>query len=602
MKKLLLSIIPISPTYSPEIAVPSLVAQLRNNNYDVAVKDFGIDFFYYICNETFLKNAISNAESQYLDLSNRKEEFYNKSDLYENKVLTLKFDILNDFFTNHKDIAQKVPSSIEKAIKILKTENLFYNPKLLQFADQVIQYANKIACLPYAPFDLYEINAEYYDEICKKIFDRTQNIYFDYFEQKIEEIKEAKFDYIGISITYGQQLIAGLTFAYLLKKHTNAHINIGGNYFSRLTDYIPNYKDFFNQFVDSISSGEGENSIVDLAKYIEGKIDISQVPQLIYKDEQTGKIKKNSKGTPVILSRIQPPDYSDIEIDKYLMPQKILPLQIQRGCYWNKCSFCSFAHEKTMTAKSVDALIKELKSNKTKYGVTSYFVIDEAITPELLEKISNRLLEEKLGLTFYTQARIEKKFNYKLLKRMYNAGFKCIWWGIESANNRVLEKMNKGVDVKTAYSVLKNADKAGILNCCFFITGVPTVTYQEELSSLNFLKKCNNYIHNFKMSVFVLMKYTHIYNNPSEYDIEIKPDSNASRISVYYDYERKTGISIDELNEIKKEYSEYYFEKFKYFFSLNYYIAYANKFGLKYFKENLFNRKEKYSFLKKLFK
>ena len=162
--------------------------------------------------------------------------------------------------------------------------------------------------------------------------------------------------------------------------------------------------------------------------------------------------------------------------------------------------------------------------------------------------------------------------------------------------------MNKGVDVKTAYSVLKDADKAGILNCCFFLSGVPTVTYQEELSSFNFLRKCCNYIHNFKMSVFVLMKYTQIYNNPTEYDIAIKPDSDDSRISVYYDYERKTGISIDELNEIKKKYSDYYFEKFKYFFSLNYYIAYANKFGLKYVKENLFNNKTKNSFVKKLFK
>lgn len=602
MKKFLLSIIPISATNTPEIAIPSLVAQLREKNYKVSVKDFSIDFFYHIYNEKYLKNAVETAQKQFIDLKERQETFYNKNNSPENELLTQKYNILQDFFQNHIALAEKVPTSIEKAIKIVKTEELFYNPKLLQFADQVFQYAKKIACLPYAPFDFYETKAEYYEELCNKIFDRSQNIYWEYFEPQIEEIKNSGYDYIGISITFGQQVIAGLTLAYLLKKHTNAHINIGGNFFSRLTEYFQYYKDFFEIFADSISYGEGENSIVELAKYIDGEIDISEVPQLIYKDKKTGEIKQNPKGKPVIFSRIKHPDFSDIDLDKYFLPEKILPLQIQRGCYWDKCVFCSFSHSKTMTAKSAETVIEELKYYKEKYNVKSYFIIDSAITPELLEKISDKLIQEKLNLNFYVETRIEKKYNYKLLKKLHKAGIKCVWWGIESANQRVLDKMNKGIDIKTVTNVLKAADKAGILNCCFFMCGVPTATYEEELSTFEFLKRNSSYIHNFRVSLFSLLKYTHIYDNPTEYDIEIKKDTNTSRISVYYGFDRKTGINNEEILKINEKYSKYYYEKLKYYFALKYHISYCNKFGLKYVKETLFNKEEKSSFLKKLFK
>ena len=158
MKKFLFPIIPVNITYFPTMSIPTLVSQLRNKSYDVTVMDLNIDFLNSIYTESFLNKSLVKAKEQFQELEKNRESFYKKEDCEQNKFLTLKYDVLNDFFTNHKELGERLPSSIEKAIKILKNKKLFFNPKLLHYAHQVVQYANKLCCLPYFPFDLYRMD------------------------------------------------------------------------------------------------------------------------------------------------------------------------------------------------------------------------------------------------------------------------------------------------------------------------------------------------------------------------------------------------------------------------------------------------------------
>ena len=602
MKKFLFVTVPIGTTYFPELAIPTFVSQLRNKGFHVSVKDYNIEFLREIYTASYLNNSILKAKEQYNELKNDEKICgYDTDDNYQRKIQTLKYEMLDEFFRNHSELAEKIPLSIEKTLKILKSEELFYNPKLLHFAHKMLHYANKVACLPYAPFDYYNLEGVYYEDICKIIFDKSQNIYMDYFENKIQEIKDINSDFIGISISYGQQLVAGLTLAYLLKKNTNAHICIGGNYFSRLTDYIPNYKEFFNQFVDSVSYGEGENSVLELAKYIEGSLQISEVSQLIYLDKTSGKVQKNKMGEPVVLSRINAPDYSDFDLDNYLLPEKLLPLQVQRGCYWNKCAFCSMAYEKTLGTKKIEDVIKELKYNKEKYDVKSYFIVDESITLRYLEDLADAIVENDLGCKFMISLRLEGNITNKLMKKLYKAGFRSIWWGIESANKRLLKKMNKGININKVPSFLKAADMAGIANFCFFINGFPSSTYEEEIDSLEFLKRNVDIIHNFKTSKYVLVKNSKVYDNPENYGVEIYNDEKPSRISVFYDYKQAQGMNEYERQSVEQEITVYYDQKVKYIFAPLYHFLYCNKYGLKYIKENIINMPPRTKIISKLF-
>ena len=116
MKKFLLCFIPYCTPHFPGAAIPSLVSQLRNNNYDVSVMDLNIDFLYTVYSKEYLQNSIIKAEEQYKKLQTQKKSFYKKMDSRENDILSQKYDILDSFFNEHKELGERIPSSIENEI------------------------------------------------------------------------------------------------------------------------------------------------------------------------------------------------------------------------------------------------------------------------------------------------------------------------------------------------------------------------------------------------------------------------------------------------------------------------------------------------------
>lgn len=588
MKKFVLCFIPYCTPHFPGLAIPSLVSQLRNHNYNVLIKDLNIDFLYTVYSKEYLENSITESEKQYIELKKNKESFYNKKDSYENEVLTQKYDILDTFFKNHKELGLRVASSIEKALLVFRTEDLFYNLKLLQYASQVVQYANKISCLRYAPFDFYNSYVKNYKDLCNIIFDKHQNIYMEYFEKKISEITKENADYIGISIADRQQVIPGLTLSYLLKKNTKAHINIGGNFFSRVMQNIPTYDGFFELFADSISYGEGENSIIELAKYISGEIPIEEVPQLIYKDKETGEIKKNQLGKPVNLTEIYPPDYKDFDLSKYFSPEPKLPLQIQRGCHWNKCAFCDFSFGKTYSVRPIDSIIEEMKENKKKYNVSMYLVVDEAIKPEYLDQLADAIIANNLKVSLTIQLRFEEKFSYELLKKLYDAGLHSAWWGLESGNERLQKLINKGIDLNIAKRIIVDADKAGILNIVYSMHGFPTETPEELTDTLNFLIEYERHMCVNPPTDFYLTKQSYIYKHPEEFNVKISENQPDMSPLVNFYCESTDNDSYKKSQELLKKFND----KYKGIndpqrFPRAYVTYFVKKYGLDYVKRHI---------------
>lgn len=602
MKKFLFISVPMNVSYFPTMALPLLVAQLKKNNYDATVMDLNIDFLHKIYTKSYMEDSILKAGIAYKKLEKEKQSYYKKHEGYINDLLTHKYDFLNEFFKNKSKIKDKLPSSIEKAVKILKDKELFYNPQLLQFADQIIHYANNVAFMSYLPYENLLVTPTYFDDLTKIIFDKELNPFYVYFEEQLTKIKTINPNYIGISINANNQLLAALTLSYLLKKETNAHINLGGDSCSRLLEYIPNYKDFFELFANSVSYGEGENSILELARYINGEIGISEVPQLLYKEE-TGNINKTAETKAVVLSQIPYPDYSDYDLDKYLLPEKVLPLQIQRGCYWNKCAFCDIAFSKTPSAKKIPDIINELKYYNEQYGVSIFNIIDEAVSPELLDSLSDAILKNNLDVKFSTHARFEKKYNLNLLDKMYKAGFRSIWWGLESANKRVQKLINKGIDLKNVLRILENSNKAGIMNTVSCVICFPQATFEEDFETYKYLKKHSDVIQSFLYYKYSLTKFSKVYKNPLEYKITIQDDICNSRIFLYYPFKKNEGMNEKEEEKIVEKFHQYYrHDKMNYFFSPDYNLLYHCKYGLNYIKERLVKKEKRKSFPLNLFR
>ncbi len=90
-----------------------------------------------------------------------------------------------------------------------------------------------------------------------------------------------EFNIIGFSIFSFHQLPLALMFARRIKQRTNATIIFGGAHINRCGHLLPSF--IFN-FVDYIILGDGRMPLLKLINYLQGEATISQVPNLMYRD------------------------------------------------------------------------------------------------------------------------------------------------------------------------------------------------------------------------------------------------------------------------------------------------------------------------------
>lgn len=545
---------------SPHFAIPTLIGQFKDYPYKVNAMDLNIDFYNHILTPEYLWNAISKAEKlqteMLKDLSkvySPEKDFYSYTFDMQNKIA--KYGMVKKYLVENSDLLNIIPNVIENAVSVIKTKEGFYNPKTILKIMNILENALEIASLPYLPskisFSSYQ-NQFFkldFETIKHYVFDKNTNMFIDYYKKILPEIKEYNAKYIGISINSSSQIVAGLTLANMIKKETNAHVNIGGNFFGRVVETLEKRKEFFELFADSVLIEEGEKPVIELAKYLSGEIPIEEVSNLVYISE--GKVKINEKAVPIKLNDLYNINLDDFKLDKYLSPDIVLPFQTSKGCYWRKCSFCDHDFGQHYNIKNIDKLIEQIKEVKQKYNISKFEFIDEAIGPKYMEEMAKRIIDEKLDISYFCNARLESEFTEELLKTAANSGLKMILWGVESGSKRIMELINKGVDIDNRLNILRNSKNAGICNFAFIFFGFPAETQAEARQTIKMICENSDIINAYGKCAFTMGKHTKLRENPEKYGV-IGQTRQEAEFSPTYEY-NAAGMSKEELNNILNE-------------------------------------------------
>src|SRR6185295_6969573 len=90
-----------------------------------------------------------------------------------------------------------------------------------------------------------------------------------------------------------------------------------------------------------------------------------------------------------------PPDYSDLDLDRYLAPSRTLLYAPTRGCYWGKCSFCYYGLTATATYREVppERAASELAQLSRRYGVKNFYLSCDVLSPAYAVKLAQALLD-----------------------------------------------------------------------------------------------------------------------------------------------------------------------------------------------------------------
>jgi len=558
--------------YQPYLSIPSLTAYLRQHGYRVTQRDINIEFIDYITSTKGLKESYKRIENKVKILKDKKE-------------LTGEEECELSRLTLWEGSHQTLIRSIKGAKSLLKDHRNFFNISLFRNSSIVFSRAYQMAGDSYYPayMDFYYIGQKYSpnstEEILKAIEDRKINMYIDYFEKfTIPSFKKEPADFYGISVTDFTQVIPGITLARLIKKNfPGTHICMGGNVFTRVGKKLIPSSPLF-KFFDSIILFEGEIGLLKLIKTLESKGDFSNIPGIIYKNKE-GLAVLNEKLEYPDINSLPAPDFDGLPLDKYLSPVPVLSLLASRGCYWNKCTFCQhkYNYQGGYRPRETEKVIEDIKLLMEKYRCRNFTINDEAIPPGGLKKIADKILEENLDICWEAHSRGEKSFDKDLAELLYKSGCRMLSFGLESASQRLLKLMCKGIDVKVLEKILGYTSEAGIWNHVWFFTGFPTETEEEARNTVDFILKNQDKIHSVPFNVsFGLEGDTDIIKNPSKYKIKEIKSTGKNDLSFVYEYTVTEGLSMEDAEKLTKELEIKLLESHRYSF-INYIMTTVHK-------------------------
>jgi radical SAM superfamily enzyme YgiQ (UPF0313 family) len=340
------------------------------------------------------------------------------------------------------------------------------------------------------------------------------NPFYPYFERRLAELLESQQpSVIGFSLNYLSQALC--TFAmigFLRREWTGIKLVLGGGL---VTSWMrrPDWRNPFEGLVDHLVAGPGETPLLSLIGV------------------------KGSEGN----HKKQPgndhcrPDYDSLPVRDYFAPGPILPYSSSSGCYWSRCSFCpEKAEGNPYVPIPVEKVVLDLQHLADRQKPVLIHLLDNAISPSLMKAIA----EHPPGVPWYGFARITRHLtDLDFCLALRRSGCVMLKLGLESGDQRVLDSLQKGIDLEEASSALKNLQKAGIATYVYLLFGTPLEGLGEAQRTLEFVGKHCDSIGFLNLAIFNMPIY-----GPEAQQMETKSFYEGD-LSLYTSFDHPKGWS-----------------------------------------------------------
>jgi hypothetical protein len=196
------------------------------------------------------------------------------------------------------------------------------------------------------------------------------------------------------------------------------------------------------------------------------------------------------------------PDYSQLMGIGYLSPGFILPFSASTGCWWRRCAFCPERAEKRpfqpLPHRLAAAQLRQLADQTRPVLI---HLLDNALSPGLLKA----LCRQPPGAPWYGFVRIAPPLDDPdFCAHLATAGCRMLKIGLESGNQAVLDRLEKGVRLEMAARVLVNLRRAGIAAYVYLLFGTPAEDEAAARDTLAFVAEHAAAIDFLNMAIFNL--------------------------------------------------------------------------------------------------
>jgi len=244
------------------------------------------------------------------------------------------------------------------------------------------------------------------------------------------------------------------------------YILTGGDYDFLLANLV----DYINQKVSELGPGIywQDNGKIQYSGKVEKKYDLNTLP-IIDRDLTKWQLYAYHNGN----YRKTPGTYT----------------MVGRDCWYHQCTFCSWTTLfPKFNKRSPQSLLDEIGVLIEKYGVKE--IMDDTGTfpignwlKEFCEGMIKRGYHKKINID--CNMRLGSSITYDEMKLMKKAGFRLILVGIESANQKTLDRVKKGETIEEMVEAVKFMRKAGLFPHITIMFGYPWETEQDAKNTLN---------------------------------------------------------------------------------------------------------------------
>jgi len=242
--------------------------------------------------------------------------------------------------------------------------------------------------------------------------------------------------------------------------------------------------------VDFTIFGEGEDTIVELARAFENQGDYESITGLAWRNGK--KVVKNPmRGINRDLDRYPFPDRDLLEIDKYPLRadngERMTTMITSRGCPYG-CTYCFkglFGRRYLMT--SIDRVLEEIRLIQQKYDIHNIYFVDDlfVVKRDRLRQFCEELKRQNVKIKWQCLVRVDR-LDEDDYRKMAEAGCYEVHYGIETADPLIMEMVDKQTTPDQVRKAVTWAHNAAIRTKGYFMVGLPGDTEETIHETIEF--------------------------------------------------------------------------------------------------------------------
>ena len=230
--------------------------------------------------------------------------------------------------------------------------------------------------------------------------------------------------------------------------------------------------------------GDDETTACELMWALRANTSTTNIESIVYRTEDGGLVITDKRHESHELDKIPFPDHEGF-FDELISNTSNAFITTTRSCP-SKCTFCC-CNSEAFRLRSMDNVFVEIDYLVNKYNISRLTIADEVFTvrPERIVEFCGRI--KKYNLKWVVHLRLSDFLTSEMLQMMKDTGCERIFYGLESADDRILKSMKKGTTVSLMENVLSRTKSAGIKTMGSFVFGDVEESEESVIKTLKWI-------------------------------------------------------------------------------------------------------------------